>query len=144
MVSCQQADKIFQDYVKDGKKRDEISYEIKEAQPNAVTIEVNAKTVDLGDIDTDKLMSNFEDEFINKHKDDDEISEEEVTKEAAQYLIDKLPELISKTEVSAESDTGYTLKMKKKNGKWEIETVGSDAYGYTSLKDQFLGGLASY
>lgn len=141
-VSDQQADKIFQDYVNDGKKRDEISYEVKEAQPNEVTIEISAKTVNMGDIDTTQLQSNFEDEFINKHKDDEEISEDEIVKEATQYLIDKLPELISKEDVSSDDESGYSIKMKKNNGKWEIETTGSDAYGYTSLKNQFLGGLS--
>ncbi|MGX5377893.1 DUF4352 domain-containing protein [Ligilactobacillus sp. LYQ135] len=141
-VSDQQADKIFQDYINDGKKRDEISYEIYEAKPNEVTIEVNAKTVDIGNIDVDQLMSNFEDEFLDKHKDDDEINEDEVVKEATQYLIDKLPELISKEEVSTDSDSGYRLKMKKTNGKWEIETTGSDADDYSLLKEQFLGGLS--
>lgn len=142
-VSEQQADKIFQDYVKDGAKRDQISYKIYEAQPNKVKIEINLKNVDFESMDFDKLSEDFVNDFINKHKDDDSIDEEQASKEAAQYILDKLPEMISKAEVATQDSSGYQIELVKKDGKWEVETTGSDAYGYNSLRNQFLGSLAT-
>lgn len=142
-ITDQQADKVFQDYVSDGAKRDEISYKIYEAAPNKVTIEVIAKTVNISDIDFDKLMSDFEKDFINKHKDDVDVDEEQVEKEAGQYVIDKLPELISKQEISTDSNSGYQIQLQKKDGKWEVVTTGSDSDSYSSLRNQFLAGIAS-
>ena len=86
-------------------------------------------------MDFDKLSDDFKNDFINKHKDDDEIDEDEVTKEASQYVLDKLPEMISKAQVSTDENTGYHIKLVKKDGKWQVETTGSDAYDYNSLRD---------
>lgn len=142
-VSDQQADKIFQDYVNDGAKRNQISYKIYEAEPNKVTVEIVAKTVNFDDMDFEKLSDDFKNDFINKHKDDDEIDEDQVTKEASQYVLDKLPEMISKAQVSTDDSTGYHIELTKKDGKWQVETTGSNAYDYNSLRNQFLGGVAS-
>ena len=59
-VSDQQADKVFQDYVTDGAKRDTITYKVREADANNATIEIVAKNVNIGDMDFDQLSSNFE------------------------------------------------------------------------------------
>lgn len=143
-VSDQQADKVFQDYVTDGAKRDTITYKVREADANNATIEIVAKNVNIGDMDFDQLSSNFEKDFMNKHKNDDDINEDEVESEAAKYVLDKLPGMISKAEVSTDDDSGYQLKLTKKDGKWEVMTTGSDSYGYTSLRNQFLAGLDSF
>lgn len=142
-VSDQQADKIFQDYINDAVKRDYISYKVYEAEPGKVTIEVVLKNVNIGDMDFDQLSSDFQKDFMNKHKDDDDIDEDEVDKEAAQYVLNKLPDMISKAEISTDESSGYQLQLTKKDGKWEVKTTGSDSSGYTSLRNQFLAGVTT-
>lgn len=141
-VTDQQADKIFQDYVSNAAKRDQISYKVYEAGPDKVTIEVVAKNVNIDSMNFDQLSSDFEKDFMNNHKDDDNINEDEVDKEAAQYVLNKLPDMISKAQVSTDETSGYQLNLTKKDGKWDIATSGSDSSGYSSLRDQFLAGLS--
>lgn len=140
-VTDQQADKIFQDYVNDAAKRDSISYKVYEAEPDKVTIDVVAKNVNIDDMNFDQLSSDFEKDFMNSHKDDDNINEDEVDKEAAQYVLNKLPDMISKAQVSTDENSGYQLHLTKKNGKWEVATSGSDSGDYNSMRDQFFAGL---
>lgn len=136
-VTDAQMEKLFDQYQDDARKRDEITYTIHEATPDKVQIEVVAKTVDFRQIDISKLASGFKEELEKKYSDDDTIDPDDVAKEAAKYVLDKMPDLISHTDVTTQDNSGDILTLEKKDKKWKVVTTGSDSTGYTSLMDQF-------
>lgn len=140
--STAESQKIVEAYELANQTNGKITYTVDELYPNIAVVYVKPELIDFYDVNVDSI----DEEFINKNKGKYETADyDKIYSDAEKYRVQKLPEVLEKTKTTSSIDgDGYQLILTKSKDKneWTVDSSDSSAnYDYTSMREDFMGGL---
>lgn len=138
----EELNKLVETFKTENGKVAEVEYEMVSYFPDSAIVLVKPKVLSFDNMED--MLETVSDKYIDEYMNGDSVDYDKLYLDVEKYLLDHMPEVFAGSSIveADEYEEGYQIMLKKKDGKWEVNTSSSGGnYEYEYLEEAFRGGM---